>query len=618
MKERFILYQSTYREALMNKWWMAGPACVIALLAAGSPVGAVTVTPGDLMFRHDVLRPGTARQAGLLTDHIAALPDIAASYLRPTPDHPDHPTYAGATVLAAHHGIVVSRFAVGAAVRYAAHDTGIVELPPEERIPARTDTLWDLASISKLFTTIVVLQQVEAGKVNPDEPVATYVPEFAAGGKATITVRHLLTHTSGLPAFLPFYSRYPTPEERLAAVLTTPVTAATRPGEQYVYSDIGLISLGVLIERVTGKSLAGAVRDGVTGPLGMRDTGYNPAPSLRNRIAATEYQPYVNRGMVWGSVHDENAWALGGAAGHAGIFSTADDLAILCQALLDGGTYLHHRILSERMIRQALVNYNADLLPEFPDSARGLGFELAKHSYMDGMASPVTFGHTGFTGTSVVIDPLDHSFLIVLSNRVHPDRAWGASNVARRALARAFAAAHPIREPGRGTPWRTELRDNAAMTLTAPLRQAAGEKAKGSFLLWYDTEPVHDTLTIESSSDGVTWTPLSTTSCPVGSREFSPPVLGVEDARPGATSDGTVSGFGGRRWWTVTVDVPPGTIELRFTYRTDSGSQGRGILLDHLRVVEEGVVLAGPGTRLAADGWQPSRTSGTGAEPWTD
>jgi CubicO group peptidase (beta-lactamase class C family) len=579
----------------MIKLWFLTPLCVAACLVAGAPAAAApTVGPADLRFRHDVLRAGTARQAGLLPDPVAALPGIAASYLAPTPDHPGHPAYAGATVLAAHHGVVVSRFAVGDAVRYTAGDGGIVELPPERRIPARTDTLWDLASISKLFTTIVVLQQVEAGRVDLDAPVADHVPEFAAGGKASVTVRHLLTHTSGLPAFLPFYSLYDTPERRVAAALATPVAAGTTPGAQYVYSDIGLIGLGVLVERVTGEPLADAVRHGVTGPLAMRDTGYNPGPELRDRVAATEYQPYVNRGVVRGEVHDENAWSLGGVAGHAGVFSTADDLAILCQMLLDGGTYQGRRILSEPMVRQALVNYNAELSQGYPESARGLGFELAKHWYMDGMTSPVTFGHTGFTGTSIVIDPLDQSFLILLSNRVHPDRAWGSNNVARRALARSFAAAHPIRALPGGAAWRTETRDGAAMTLTAPLRRAAGERARATFLLWYDTEPRYDTAALESSADGVTWTLVPTT---------------LRAGRETVTGDGTFSGFGGRHWWLATADVPTGTTRLRLTYRTDAGSQGRGVLLDRLRVFEPGALLVDGTTRFEADGWNPTENA---------
>ncbi|AEV84093.1 hypothetical protein ACWT_3070 [Actinoplanes sp. SE50] len=407
---------------------------LVLSVAVGLVTGLPAVTPADVAFRHDVLRPGTAAQAGLRPAPIGELRDVAAAHLRPTPDHPGHPSYAGATVLAAHHGIVVARFAVGDAVRYTATAAGIAELPPARRVPARVDTIWDLASLTKLFTTIVVLQQVQAGRVGLDAPVAAYVPEFAAGGKAAVTVRQLLTHTSGLPAFRPLYATEPTPAARLAAALRTPVTPGTTPGRQYVYSDLGMIALGVLVERVTGRRLDRVVHDGVTGPLGMRDTGYRPGRAARHRIAATEYQPHVHRGLVRGVVHDENAWALGGVAGHAGIFATVDDLAVLCQTLLDGGEYHGHRILSAAMVRAALTAN---------PGGRGLGFELAARTYMGGLTSPVTFGHTGFTGTSVVIDPVRQSFLILLSNRVHPDRAWGTDTAARRALADAFAAAHP-------------------------------------------------------------------------------------------------------------------------------------------------------------------------------
>nr|WP_296066000.1 serine hydrolase domain-containing protein [uncultured Actinoplanes sp.] len=538
------------------------------------------ITPGDLEFRHDVLRPGTAWQAGLLPGKVAEMRGVAESYLVPTADHPDHPAYAGAVVLAARNGIVVSRFAVGDAVRYASPTE---ELPPGRRIPARVGTIYDLASISKLFTTIVLLQQVDAGRLDLDAPVATYVPEFAAGGKAAITARHLLTHTSGLPAFLPFWSSEPTPQTRLAAALATPVVAGTTPGAQYVYSDIGLIALGVLVERLTGKGLAQAVHDGITGPLAMRDTGYNPAPETRDRIAATEYEGYAGRGLVWGEVHDENAWALGGAAGHAGVFSTADDLAVLCQTLLNGGTYRGARILSAAMVRQALVNHNAALEDRFPDSDRGLGFELGKHSYMDAMASPVTFGHTGFTGTSVVIDPIAHSFLVVLSNRVHPDRNWGTNTVARRALARTFADALPV---GRG--WRADRRDGSTVTLTAALPRPALSGATASFPLWYDTEPRYDTLHADTSIDGgVTWRPLP---------------MSLRAGRDAFTSDGSLTGYGGRHWWRVTAVVPPGTTHLRWRYTTDASAQGRGVYLGRVRVTGSGTPA------ITTDGWTLSNS----------
>jgi CubicO group peptidase (beta-lactamase class C family) len=427
-----------------------------------------------------------------------------------------------------------------------------------------------------------VLQQTEAGRVELDAPVARYLPEFAAGGKTTVTVRHLLTHTSGLPAFLPLYRTHPTPETRLAAALATPVSPGSAPGGQYVYSDLGLIALGALVERVTGPGLAEAVRAGVTGPLALRDTGYRPGPELRNRIAATEHQPWAGRGLVWGEVHDENAWGLGGVAGHAGLFSTADDLAILCQTLLNGGEYQGRRILEEATVRRALV---ADT------EHRGLGFELGQHSSMDAMASPVTFGHTGFTGTSVVIDPLSHSFLILLSNRVHPDRTWGTNDVARRALARTFADAHPL--AGRRA-WRADRRDNTTVTLTAPLRRAARTGAAASFLIWYDTEPRADSVVVTTSTDGtITWTPLPLT---------------LQGRSSSFTSDGELTGYGGRRWWQVTATLPAGATHLRWSYRTDADAQGRGVSVARVRAADaRGPLFAGD-QRLVPDGWTSDTT----------
>ena len=173
----------------------------------------------------------------------------------------------------------------------------------------------------------------------------------------------------------------------------------------------------------------------------MTDTMFNPPARLVDRIAATEAQPWAGRPMIRGEVHDENAWSLGGVAGHAGLFSTAHDLAVLARTLLNGGRYGHARILEADTVRAMLVNENA----EFPGDSHGLGFELDQRWYMDGLSTPVTFGHTGFTGTSVVIDPLSDSFVILLTNRVHPTRDWGSNNPARRAVARDLARAIAVR-----------------------------------------------------------------------------------------------------------------------------------------------------------------------------
>ncbi len=529
-----------------------------------------TVTPDDIVFEPRLLRPGRPVEVGLRPEQIERVRADLSAYLAPTPDHPAHPSYPGAAALAARDGVVVLREAVGQAVRYA---SPTAELPPEQQIAATAGTIYDLASMSKLFTTVTLLQLVEQRRIDLDATVATYLPEYAESGKTTITVRHLLTHTSGLPAFRPLYSEFPTPETRLAAALTTPVTAGTTPGEQYVYSDLGLIALGVLVERTTGLPLDVAVHNAVTGPLSMRDTGYRPDPALKPRIAATEYEDYVGRGLVWGEVHDENAWSLGGVAGHAGLFSTVDDLAVFAQMLLNGGHYRGRRILRESTIRRALHNYNAHLEDRFPDSDRGLGFELDKHSYMGGLASPVTFGHTGFTGTSIVIDPLAHTFLILLTNRVHPSRDWGTNTASRRALGSDLAEAIPVRPLFRSTPWRAARRDGATATLTAAFPAPASNPAR--FFIWYDTEPHYDTVFVESSTDGTAWTAAA-----------------------------VFNGYGGRRWLPIDVDLPAGTTRLRWRYVTDVSSAGRGVYVDHVSV--SGRIL--PASDFTADGWFPSRT----------
>ncbi|MDG4784567.1 serine hydrolase [Micromonospora sp. WMMD1102] len=583
----------------------AGPKtgqAVVAGRGGGWQSGPPGVDPADIRFERRTLRTGRPSEVGLLPGYVERLRTDAEAYLVPTPDHPGYPTYAGAVLLAAKDGVMVAHEAVGSAVKYAevgpAPGRVGVELPADQQIPMRPDTIFDLASISKLFTTVVALRQVERGTVELDAPVVRYLPEFAAGGKQAVTVRMLLTHTGGLPAFAPLWSSYPTPEEREAAALATPFAAGASPGNQYVYSDLGLIALGVLVERVTGRPLEQLVAAEVTGPLRMRDTGYNPAAALRHRIAATEYQPYAGRGMVWGEVHDENAWALGGVAGHAGLFSTAADLAIFCQMLLNGGEYRGARILRESTVRDMLVNHNARLESGYPESDRGLGVELHKHWYMSGLASSVTFGHTGFTGTSIVVDPLSRSFLILLTNRVHPDRNWGSNNVARRALARDLAYAMPVRPPLGGTAWRADDRDGGSVTLNAPLRRAAGRTAVASFQLWYDTEPRYDVLHFETSADGGgTWAPVDVTLVGPGGRW---------------TAEGSVTGYGGRRWWQAFAQVPAGTTELRWRYTTDASSRGRGVYLDNLLVVgSNGLLFSGETSdapRFTQTGWTPSTT----------
>lgn len=594
----------------------------LAMTAGGTPAwgaplvgervagdGGPLVTPADIRFTPATrLRYGSPDEVQLLAEPVKRMVADARSYLVPTADHPTWPTYAGAVVLAAKDGVIVQHDAVGQALRYSSVGPGPlyqpVELPASEQLPMRRDTLFDLASISKLFTSVVAMQLVERGQLDLDAPVARYIPEFGQNGKGGVTVRMLLTHTSGLPAWDALWRKYPTPEARIAAVYASPfyVDPATgqpaTPGGQYIYSDLGLIALGKLVERLAGAPLDDLVRTRITAPLGMHETMYNPPESLRPRIAATEYSPATGRGMVHGVVHDENAWSLDGVAGHAGVFSTASDLAVLCQMLLGGGVYQGARILREDTLRAMLVNYNAPLEERYPESDRGLGFELNKHWYMGALSSPVAFGHTGFTGTTITIDPLSHSFVVFLSNRVHPAREWGGNNPARRAMTRDFGDAMPVRPAVGVQAWRADGRDAATVSLTAPLPAAAAD-GRAEFQFWYDTEPGFDTARFEVSTDGgTTWTAVPVT---------------LRAGRDSFTADQGFTGYGGRRWWRAGADLPAGTTHVRWTYSCDTNSRGRGVYVDGVVVTDGGwVVFHGErptdNARFVADGWTPAAT----------
>ena len=315
----------------------------------------------------------------------------------------------GGVVLVRLKGVPLLLQAYGLSRKYEA----VARLSPDP-IPAATDTLYDLASLTKLFTTTCVMRLVEQGRLALDEPVAGWVPEFAAGGKEHVALRHLLTHTSGLPDYLELWKLEPTAEARVQRVLSTPLLNA--PGSVFRYSDLGLIAIGHLIELVTGSSLDVAVRDMVIEPLQLRDTLFRPPADLKACIAPTEDEDGVGRGMVWGEVHDENAWSLGGVAGHAGLFSTAADLDRLAQLYLNGGELDGSRLLEPETVAEMTRNQIGRI------GSRGLGWELNAAYYMGHLASPRTYGHTGFTGTSLVIDPRRDLIVVLLTNRVHPTR----------------------------------------------------------------------------------------------------------------------------------------------------------------------------------------------------
>jgi uncharacterized protein YbbC (DUF1343 family)/CubicO group peptidase (beta-lactamase class C family) len=290
--------------------------------------------------------------------------------------------------------------------------------------PMTLDTVFDLASVTKVVaTTTSVMMLVEEGRIRLSDRVAVHIPGFERYGKGEITVRHLLTHVSGLRPDLDMSMEFASYDEAIARAVEEIPTSA--PGERLVYSDINFFLLGEIVHRVSGKTLDEFCRTRIFEPLGMRDTMFNPPSSLAPRIAPTERctqygwpcdQP--GGAMLRGVVHDPTARRMLGVAGHAGLFSTAADLSIFCRMLLDGGRYGAVRILSPMTVAKM-----TSPVPLPGGQARGLGWDMdSTYSSNRGELLPLgSFGHTGFTGTSLWIDPLTTTWVVFLSNRVHPD-----------------------------------------------------------------------------------------------------------------------------------------------------------------------------------------------------
>ena len=283
----------------------------------------------------------------------------------------------------------------------------------DAREVAADETIYDLASLTKVVgTTTAVMILFDEGKIRLDDYVVKYLPEFTGGGRERVTIRLLLEHRSGLPAGRDLWRIAHTAEEARAAALQTPLIAA--PGQYYEYSDLGADVLAFMVESVTGKRLDLFLEDRVFSRLGMTDTHFRPDAMLRGRIAPTELTP--PRGYpLRGEVHDENAYALGGVAGHAGLFSTASDLAIFAQMLLNGGTFNGTRILADSTVT---------LFTKRAAGTRALGWDTCAGEFGCGKyMSANAYGHTGFTGTSLWIDPDRDMFVVLLTNRVHAAKA---------------------------------------------------------------------------------------------------------------------------------------------------------------------------------------------------
>jgi beta-N-acetylhexosaminidase len=316
------------------------------------------------------------------------------------------------------------------------YEKGYGKLDYSPQAPAVTnETIYDLASLTKVITaTTLAMQLYEHGQLKLEHPVSRYYPGFVGAGRDKITIRHLLTHTSGLPAHLPLYKDLKGKAAFVQRILQVPLESP--PGTKAVYSDLGLILLGDIIEKLAAEPLDQLATKRIFEPLGMTHTFFNPKPQWKKMIAPTENDPWRGR-LLRGEVHDENAYAMGGVAAHAGLFGNTGDLAIFCQMLLNGGIYDHRRIVRRTTLEKFTSRQN------FPEgSSRALGWDTPSNGSSAGsLLSPHSFGHTGFTGTSLWIDPTRERFIILLTNRVHPTRENNAIREVRRLVADAVVNA---------------------------------------------------------------------------------------------------------------------------------------------------------------------------------
>ena len=293
--------------------------------------------------------------------------------------------------------------------------------------PVDSSTLFDLASLTKVVaTTTLAMIMEEAGQLDLNRTVSSYVPEFNSPEKAGITVRQLLTHTGGIEAFAQLYTTFRGRDQYLAQINARPLQY--QPGTRMIYSDWDMILLQIVLERIGGRTLDALTTERIFKPLGMNDTQYQPPVTLRHRTVPTEFDN-SRGGLLWGSVHDPNAYAIGGVAGHAGLFSTARDLATFSMALLNGGEGNGIRLVKPATIARWTARQGRE-------STRALGWDTPDGGSSAGQFfSPWSFGHTGFTGTSIWIDPQKDLFVVLLTSRLNPTPSSSQYSVLRREVA---------------------------------------------------------------------------------------------------------------------------------------------------------------------------------------
>ena len=512
-------------------------------IGTGSVMAKKDVKPrftwGDPGPTAPVLHPGSINGAGMLSEPLLEIGPYMESAIADG-------AFPGAVTFVARKGHIVQHEAYGNAYLYDDDQGSLADQP----VTMNKDTIFDLASISKIFTSTAAMILYEQGLFELEDPVADYIPEFADNGKENVTIKQLMTHTSGFTPWIPLYTIGDSREDRLQYVYQYPL--ANTPGSTYTYSDLNMITLGALIERLSGQRLDEFVYENITKPLKMKDTMYNPSESIKHRIAATEYQPGINRGLVWGEVHDESSWSLDGVAGHAGVFSTAEDLGKLAHMFVNDGRYGGKRILQPETVALLVENQ----IPEFTGNDHGLGWEISQAWYMDGLSGTESIGHTGYTGTSLVVDLENDTIAILLTNRVHPSRDTVSTNTARKQLARLTANAIPVATPNGEDAWYAGHGDNLKnRTLTVELELE--DDATLSYDTWYRIENYWDYGYLEVSTDGVNWNT-------------------VKDGYSGSSGD----------WLTEQVVIPKDTAQMRFRYATDVGGNERGWYVSNLKLTD--------------------------------
>ncbi len=393
-------------------------AAVKALFGEISIQGRMPVTiPGLVAFGHGIqrgptrgirrpspsapqppiLKRGFAYEVSMHSDSLAKLDSLLHYGIRDS-------AYPGCTFLAAKEGVIFHEKALGK-LSYAPDSPSVT-----------LGTIYDLASLSKVIgTTSAAMWLYDQGLLQLNHPVAEVLPEFGQNGKDKVTFHHLLTHSSGLPAWHKLWETAATPQAMLQTIYQ--MELQYEPGTQTIYSCLGFIVLGKALEKLAEQPLDQLLQEQIFAPLGMAHTGYNPPQKYQERIAPTEYDS-ARGGIVHGRVHDENAYYLGGVSGNAGLFSTVQDLAIFCQMMLNKGVYDQQRIFKTKTVEKFTRRQNL-----VAGSSRALGWdtpggESSSGHYFSGKA----YGHTGFTGTSLWIDPQKALFGIWLTNRVHPTR----------------------------------------------------------------------------------------------------------------------------------------------------------------------------------------------------